>query len=312
MTSTRAGLKVHRRGFFQTAAGAWASGGLASYGFGQVCPVKPGTVRDRLWVFCNPVNADYAYVRKRTVMSPVESALYLGAPNIIMANQYPGPGEQGWYKPWEPPFEQYTYALKLLKRVTWSIVGASGVTKDWEREQVLALARHTPNFVGVFMDDFFHERGSASMASLTLDQLREVQRQLKGSDKKLDLFVTLYTNQLDSPIGDYLKLIDVVTLWTWETAELPNLETNLTKLEKLAPKSRKLLGCYTTDYDRNRTPWWTELPVTKMQNQCETALRWLREGRIEGIIIYGNFLDLNWEVVDWTRNWIQKIGDTSI
>lgn len=99
MTSTRAGLKVHRRGFFQTAAGAWASGGLASYGFGQVCPVKPGTVRDRLWVFCNPVNADYAYVRKRTVMSPVESALYLGAPNIIMANQYPGPGEQGWYKP---------------------------------------------------------------------------------------------------------------------------------------------------------------------------------------------------------------------
>lgn len=39
-------------------------------------------------------------------------------------------------------------------------------------------------------------------------------------------------------------LIDVVTLWTWETAELANLETNLTKLEKLAPKARKLLGCY--------------------------------------------------------------------
>lgn len=312
MTETRTGLKVHRRQFLQTAAGAIASGGLASYGLGQVCPPKPGTVRDRLWVFCNPVNADYAFVRKRTVMSPVESALYLGAPNIIMANQYPEPGQEGWYKAWEAPFEQYTFALKLLKRVTWSIVGASGVTKDLERQQVLAMARATPNFVGVFMDDFFHDRQSTSMASLTLDQLRDVQQQLKGSAKKLDLFVTLYTNQLDLAIGDYLKLIDVVTLWTWETAELANLETNLAKLEKLAPKSRKLLGCYTADYDRKRTPWWTALPVPKMRDQCETGLRWLRQGRIEGIIIYGNFLDLNWEAVDWTRKWIQEIGDTHI
>jgi hypothetical protein len=311
MTNDQSGVKIHRRQFLQT-AGAVAGGGLASSDFGQVCAPKPGTVRDRMWVFCNPMNADYAYVRQRTVMSPVESALYLGAPNIIMANQYPSAGQEGWYKAWEAPFEQYTYALKLLKRVTWSIVGASGITKDTERQQVLELAHKTPNFVGVYMDDFFHERNSASLASLTLDQLRDVQRQLKGSGKKLDLFVTLYTNQLDMPIGDYLELIDVVTLWTWSTADLANVDKNLAKLEKLAPKSRKLLGCYTTDYDRNRTPWWIELPVGKMQAQCEAGLRWLREGRIEGIIIYGNFLDLGWEVVDWTRNWIQQVGDTTV
>jgi hypothetical protein len=312
MEGTHAGLKVQRRQFLQTAAGVMASGGLVSSGFGQVCAVKPGTVRDRLWVFCNPVNADYAFVRKRSVMSPVESALYLEAPNIILANQYPEAGQEGWYKPWEPPFEQYTVALRLLKRVTWSIVGASGLTKDSEREQVIALAHHTPNFVGVFMDDFFRDGGSGNMASLSPDQLREIQRQLKGADRKLDLYVTLYTRQLVPAIREYLDLIDVITLWTWETAELANLEVNLSKLEKLAPKSRKLLGCYTTDYDPNRTPWWTALPVPKMQHQCETGLRWLREGRIDGIIIYGNFLDLDWEVVDWTRNWIQKIGDSKV
>jgi hypothetical protein len=312
MKTTGIGSKVHRRRFLQTAVGAMASGGLASPGLGQICPSKPGTVRDRLWVFCNPVNADYEYVRKRSVMSPVESALYLGAPNIIMANQYPRPGQEAWYKPWEPPFEQYTFALKLLKRVTWSIVGASGVTKEWERQQVLAMARHTPNIVGVFMDDFFRDPGSTSKASLTLDQLRDIQRQLKGSDKKLDLYVTLYTNQLDSAIGDYLKLIDVITLWTWETADLANLETNLAKLERLAPKSHILLGCYTTDYDRNRTPWWIALPVPKMQQQCEAGLRWLRQGRIEGIVIYGNFLDLGWETVEWAREWTQKVGDTKL
>jgi hypothetical protein len=193
MIATRSSLGVRRRQFLQTAAAVTAGCRLSPSVFGQICPAKAGTVRDRLWVFCNPVNADYAYVRKRSVMSPLESALYLGVPNIIMVNQYPEAGQEGWYKPWEPPLEQYAYALKLLKRVAWSIVDAGGVTKDWERKEVLAMARHTPNFVGVFMDDFFREEPDPILASLTLDELRGVQREFKGSGKKLDLYVTLYT-----------------------------------------------------------------------------------------------------------------------
>ena len=69
---------MRRRQFLQTAAGFTAGYGLSSSAFSQVCAVKDGTVRDRLWVFCNPVNADYEYVRKRSVMSPLESANYLG------------------------------------------------------------------------------------------------------------------------------------------------------------------------------------------------------------------------------------------
>jgi hypothetical protein len=191
-------------------------------------------------------------------------------------------------------------------------VGASGITRDSERQQVLAMARQIPNIVGVFMDDFFHDNRGGNMASLTLDQIREIQQQLKGSSKKPDLYVTLYTRQLDPAIREYLKLIDMITLWTWETAELANLEANLATLEKLAPKSRKLLGCYTADYNKNRTPWWTPLPVPAMQHQCETGLRWLREGRIEGTIIYGTAMDLNWDSVEWARTWIQKVGETKL
>ena len=303
---------MRRRQFLQTAAGFTAGYGLSSSAFSQVCAVKDGTVRDRLWVFCNPVNADYEYVRKRSVMSPLESAIYLGVPNMIMVNQYPEAGQEGWYKPWEPPFEQYAYPLKLEKRVVWSIVDAGGVTKDWEREQVLAMARRTPNFVGVFMDDFFREEPDPKLASLTLDELQAVKRELKGPGKKLDLYVTLYTQMLNRPIGEYLKLIDVITFWTGETAELANLDQNLTRLEKLAPKSRKLLGCYTAEYDKHRTPMWLPLSVPAMKHQCEVGLQWLREGRIEGIIIYGNFLDLGWEAVEWARSWIQRIGDTDL
>ena len=303
-------MSINRRQFLQTAAAATASYGLSSSADAQVCPAKAGTVRDRLWVFCNPVNADYGIVRARSVMSPFENAAYLGVPNIIMANQYPGAGQEGWYKPWTPPFEQYAFPLKSMKRVAWSIVGASGVTSDSERQQVLDMARHTPNIVGVYMDDFFRDKGS--QASLTLDQLRDLQQQLKRPGKKLDLYVTLYTRQLNLPIADYLKLIDVVTLWTWETAQLANLDANLARLEKMAPKSKKLLGCFTAANDPNATPEWTPLPVSAMQRQCELGLRWLRDGRIDGIIIYGNFMDLNWPAQEWAREWIQKVGDTRL
>ncbi len=322
MITTGSGSRIQRRRFLQSMAAITAGSGLPSFAFGQLCPVKEGTVRDRLWVFCNPINADYEVVHRRTVMSPLESAVYLGVPNIIMVNSYPDPhagalpqsNDEGFFKPWVPPFELYAYPLKILKRVVWSIVDDSGVTMDSERGQVLIMARNTPNFVGVFMDDFFSFRKepNAKMASLTVDELRAVQRKLKGPGKKLDLYVTLYNEGLDHPIGEYLELIDVITFWNHGTAVLANLDQNLTRLAKLAPKSRIMLGCYTAEDVGHQTLEWLPMPVETMKHQCELGLRWLREGRIEGIIIYGNFLDFGWESQEWVREWIQKIGDTKL
>src|SRR5512132_3376949 len=125
MIVDRASSKTNRRRFLQTTTAVTVSGGLSSLALGQVCPVKEGTVRDRIWVFANPVNADYGMVRKRSVMSPLEAAVYMGAPNLLMVNEYPGKdfGREGTFKAFEPPLEQYAYALKMLKRVAWSIVG---------------------------------------------------------------------------------------------------------------------------------------------------------------------------------------------
>jgi hypothetical protein len=324
MIRTAAGARIRRRWFLQSAAAIAAGGGLSSPVLGQLCPVKEGTVRDRLWVFCNPVNADYDVVRRRTVMSPFESAVYMGVPNIIMVNSYPPrqdgaalqPDDERFFRAWVPPFELYAYPLKLLKRVTWSIVDDSGVTLDWEREQVLAMARKTPNFVGLFMDDFFRfpkkPEPNPKLASLTVDELRAVQQELKRPGKKLDLYVTLYNEGLDHPIGEYLELIDVITFWNHGTAALANLDQNLTRLAKLASKSRIMLGCYTAEADDHRTPRWLPMPVETMKYQCELGLKFLHEGRIKGIIIYGNFLDFGWESHEWARQWIQKVGDTKL
>lgn len=295
-----------------------ALGCLGSYGFSQVCPPKPGTVRDKLWLFSNPRNADYDILRKRSVMSPFEAAVYMGIPNIFMVQQYPGAGQEEMYRgigyqPFEPPFEQYTVPLSMLKRVAWSLTGAGGVTKDWERKQVLSMAQKTPNFVGVYLDDFFHDKPGPEVGSLTVDQLRDVQRQIKGPSKKMDIYLTFYAHQLSLPIAEHLKQIDVIGLWMWKPEELANVGSYLTGIEKLAPQCRKMLGLYTTALNENKTPGWTGMPVPLMQKQCEQALEWLRSGRIEGIIVYGGTtFDLGFEAVDWTREWIRRVGDTML
>jgi hypothetical protein len=246
-------------------------------------------------------------------MSPFEAAVYMGIPNIFMVQQYPRKGEDSWYKPWEPPFEQYTLPVSMLKRVAWSIVDAGGVTKEWERKQVLNMALHTPNIVGVYLDDFFRNKPGTEMASLTLDQLRDVQRQIKGPDKRMDMYVTFYAEELELPVAEYLRLIDVLTLWIRTPEGLADQGSCLTKLDKLAPQSRKMLGVDTFTMDRKKTPAWTGKPIPLMQKHCEQALAWLRNGRIEGIIIYGGTtLDVGFESVNWTREWIRRVGDTKL
>jgi len=294
-----------RRAVLQlTAAGA--SGFLAGRsGWSQGRSGAKSTVRDRLWVFACPANSDWSYFKRRSVMSPAESAFYLGVPNIIMV-QIGKSTEQ--YKRFEPPFEQYAIALRPLKRVQWSVAGSGGFTSNEETRQVLELARKTPNITGIYLDDFFYERErEGKRAALSLEEVKKIRQDLTGSGKKLDLNVTFYTNQLELPVADYLDLMDQVTLWTWKPSDLKNLENNLTKLEKLAPRARRMLGCYVVDYDQKQST-----PVPDMKFQCETGLRWLRQRRIDGIVFLGNTsMDLDFEAVEWTRDWIARVGDTT-
>jgi len=160
------------------------------------------------------------------------------------------------------------------------------------------------------MDDFFREKADADgkLATFTPDELRALQQRLKGPEKKLDLNTTLYTHLLDLPIADHLAVIDKVTLWTWKAGDLAILDQNLSKLERLAPHARKILGVYMVDYDEGAS-----VPIPAMQHQLDVGLRWLRDGRIEGMMFIGNtVMDLNFEAVELTRQWILKIGETRI
>ena len=291
MNTPSASRRITRRRLLSAAAG--------------VAGVGLGNLRDRLWIFCCAANSDFPIMQRRSVMTPAEGAFLLGVPNIIMVQSSEGEAKYGRLN---PPFAQYMVPLRLLKRVAWSVVGSGGFTSPKETQEVLELARTTPNFAGIMLDDFFTGRKDGSRAKWTVAELAEIRRQLKQIPKKLDILATLYVKQLDLPLQDYLELIDVATLWTGRSADLVNLEANFKKAEAAAPKVRKMLGCYVVDYGLKQGT-----PVPLMKLQCETGLRWLREGRIEGIIFLGNTtMDMGFASVDWTREWIQKVGDTKL
>jgi len=263
------------------------------------------TVRDRLWVFSCPTNSDFPHIGRRSVVSPAEGAFYLGVPNILMVQASESEAPYGRL---EPPLEQYTVALRPLKRVVWSVVGSGGFHKAEETAEVLAMANRVANFRGVMLDDFFTGNTEGKRAQWSVEELAELRGKLNQTGKKLDIYVTFYVRHFDLPLADYLDQIDVLTYWNMDSGGIRDLEDKLQKLERLYPRKRKMLGCYVVDYRNKRG-----MPVDLMKHQCEVGLRWLQAGRIEGIIFLGNtVLDLGFESAEWTRQWIQQVGDTKL
>ena len=190
---------------------------------------------------------------------------------------------------------------------------------------VITLAQAYPNISGIYLDDFIRDAQTRAdgryvgRPALTPEELKEARRRLKTVGRPMEIWVTLYTHEIgaekrrfkpgfrgcDPPLAEILDLFDVLTLWTWNADELVALEENLAALEKIAPKgARIVLGLYIWDFQNGRP-----VPLDLMKLQCETGLRWLKAGRIEGMIFLdNNVLDVGLPVADFTREWIAAVG----
>jgi len=255
-------------------------------------------IRDRFWLWGHESGSHNSSwgLPAASRMTPAEAAWYMGIPNLIMV-RYDG-------RP-SPPYPQYALALRPLQQVVWSVVGAGGQTAQAERDHVLDLARRERNITGVMMDDFFRRpAGTEDTGVLAVSELQALREQLQG----LELWVVLYDHQLGLPVERHLALCDRVSFWTWEARHLAQLERHFESVEKLAPGSRKVLGCYMWDYGTGKP-----MPLDLMQQQCEAGLRWLRQGRIEGMIFLASCIcDLELEAVEWTRQWIATVGGQAL
>jgi hypothetical protein len=261
----------------------------------------PQTVKDKLWLWGHDAgahNEGWGLLQPSRI-TPTEAAFYLGIPNVVMVRYMGRP---------PLPFDQYALPLRVLKRVVWSVVGAAGQTDEEERAHVLDLAARHLNITGVMLDDFFGSDPSVQrddLVALPPEKLGELRRQLAVGGRRLNLWAVLYEHQLDRPLAQYLEFLDLVSFWTWDAEKLMGLEGNLGRLEKVAPRCGRVLGCYMWDYG-NKMP----MPLDLMRHQCEVGLDWLQKGRIEGMIFLASCLcDLELKAVEWTRNWIAEVGD---
>jgi hypothetical protein len=255
------------------------------------------TVRDRLWIFTvveggnnkkSPASPngntqhyidDFAPGGSR--MTPAEGAFWLGVPNLlfIRSNNLPAvPADQVNRR--KTSYQQYATSFQPLDRVVWSTVGAGGEGGMGELPATLSLAREFPNIRGIFLDDF----------------VRPIPRK-KATDAHI--------GRPAMPLADFLGEFDVLTLWTWDSAEIPELEANLLALEKIAPKKARIaLGLYLWDF-QNKKPVSMEL----MKHQCDLGLKWLKEGRISDMIFLANtMLDVGMPSADFSRQWIKEHG----
>lgn len=336
MSKANAANRLSRRAMLGSMAMATAGTLLATDGNTAAAePVAGGpsrnTVRDRLWIFSVLAGGDNNSLERGNIlggsrMTPAEGAFWLNVPNLLLirsSDEPPLPSTQGPRA--KTSFEQYAIAFQPLDRVVWSVVGSGGKGGMSELAPVLDLAKRFPNFTGIYLDDFIIDAKRqadgrlAGRPAIQPDELKRARQQMKAVGRPLDVWVTLYTHEInpsrkiaspefrgcDPPLAEFLDQFDVLTLWTWNSDELPALEENLAALEKIAPQGARIaLGMYIWDF-HNRKP----VPVERMKHQCETGLKWLKEKRIQEMIFLANtVLDVGLPSAEFSRQWIAKVG----
>ena len=170
------------------------------------------------------------------------------------------------------------------------------------------------------------------LTAMTDDELKAMREQAAKLGRPMDIWTTIYTYDLDSrhadythcepPLVDSMKHFDVIVLWTWESADLRDLEKNLARLEAVKPKNTRIaLGIYLWDYvgideTKKANPtyrWGKPVPLDLMEHQCNLGLKWLKEGRVTDLVILGNsHLDLGINTAPWMRDWIKKHRDEKL
>ena len=267
-------------------------------------------VRDRFWMYsCVEGFTGFPSVPGESRMTPAEAAAYFNLPNLYIATITYGKEPCKALPPVD--YEPYLISFRPLKRVVWFLSEEQSIVTDDTLRTVRRLAEKYPNIVGIAVDDYFAPTARGNPGSpLTFDEIDYLRSQLRDvAGRTVDMWVVAYRHNFEEDTANvvpaYLNKVDVITYWDAWAREIETLEKDFARAERLTPGKRKLLGCYMWDFGDNKP-----VPLPFVQKQCRLGLEWLRQGRIEGVMFLGNFLcDRPLEAVEWTRRWIQEVGD---
>jgi len=237
-----------------------------------------------LWAHKEGIQNNRWGLPKESKISPAEACRYLGIENIIFVREFGKPAPE--------EYEKYADSFRNLSKVIWSVVGAGCSYEEEDITRVLELKKKYKNITGAIMDDFF---AKGEKLLFTPRQITEIKEKLHGSS--LDLWVVLYQHQLDLPVREYLERFDLITYWVWKSEGIKELEKCFDRFCEIVPEKRKVLGIYMWDYgNANR------MSFDLFKKECEIGFKWLKEGRIEGIIFLAScIVDLGLNSVEYVK-----------
>ena len=264
-------------------------------------------VRDHLWLWGHMegshTSSDEALKKwglpGPSRITPTEACNYMAVPNCVMVVYGNQPA---------PPFHQEALAMSTLDKVVWSVIGDAGSDRTEhggsDLDEVLKIAEEYPNIRGAMMDDFF----GSDEARQTPETLATFRQRLHGHEPPLDLWVVVYDHQDLEHSHEHLAHCDVLSYWTWKGSDLGTLEESFGRFAASTAGKRRVLGCYMWDYGQGKP-----LEVEQMAHQCRLGLEWLKQGTIEGMILLASCIcDLDLEVVEWTREWVSRVGEQEL
>ena len=235
-------------------------------------------------------------------MTAIEGCDFFGIKNCCRVAMEKGPF---------PPFDNESIPLDKLNRVIWSVVGSGGIRRNEEEfgdlNEVIRQAQNHPNVVGGIMDDFLVTPRRREI--FTPDVLRKIKAILRNdAGRPLEYWTVYYDRELDLDVQEYLDVFDVITYWTWYGENLWNLEKTLEKIFAANPGKRFYCGCYMWDYG-NAKPLTPEL----MQHQLDVYYKYMKSGKLEGIIICSNCIsDIGLPTVKQMQDFIKLHGNEEI
>ncbi len=263
------------------------------------------TVRDRFWLFASRAHDDDVFLGKPdgrlswwSRITPGEGAHMLGVSNMMMV------ASDGIPVPFSMDAYGYMESFCRMKRVLWSVTGSGAWRNGNEEEWICRLAEKYPNIRGAYLDDMFGWEGGTE--EVYAAQLKEIRQRLDKCGRPMEIYATCYIKDVEKYSPALYDDIDVLTIWCMD--DIPHIIDNFEKYEKLLPNKRKMLGIYFYDY-KHKAPVSDEI----MKLQCETGLRWLHEGRIEGMVFLTNcVMGLGLSSEYWLRDWIDQVGDQEL
>jgi len=251
----------------------------------------PTKLIDTMWLWLNPP------------LEPDED--YMGIPNIMVAT---------------PTGDSQPSLADTVARVEQEAGGR--VACDWlspgegfdftdSLGLVQTVARQSASMEAVILDDM--STGTIKGEGMKPEALSRLCRAIQAQPRPLSLVGVVYTmsTEPDSPhyvpnLPDYMRFLNVVLLAEWHGAKLPQLEESLARCNELSGGKPVILCLYLHDFGGGRP-----MPLDMMELQCETARRWLHEGRIMGVVFAPSFVRndaQDTEAVEWARQWIERVG----